>query len=506
MRSAAIGFLLGAAAVAALVPPAPAAAPPPRAIEGEWKGQLANLRVVLHITADADGTLRGTLDSPDQNATGLKADAVTLEGDSLHLDMSSIQARLDGVFDAAAKRISGMWRQGPAVLPLVLEKGGTTVEGRRPQDPVPPYPYRAEDVSYVNPVGPVRLAGTLTIPPGKGPFPAVLLLSGSGPQDRNESIFGHRPFLVLADYLTRRGIAVLRVDDRGVGGSGGQLSRATLPDLANDALAGVAYLRARSEIDSSRIGLLGHSEGGMVGPLAAVRARGAVKFLVLLAGVGIPGDELLRRQSGTMARMQGASPATVEKQDEIQSRLYTVLKEDADSASIAPRVRDIVTEMVGLLPDEQLRPMGGRDVVVERQLRPLLSPSFRSLLAYRPAPVLAELRCPVLALGGSKDVQVAAEDNLAAIARAIRSGGNADVTTRELPGLNHLFQTCKTGSIAEYAAIDETMAPAALEAIAGWIAEKTGAASRKAIAPRSAPAKRGGGTAGAGGKRPGDAR
>jgi pimeloyl-ACP methyl ester carboxylesterase len=501
MKRTRAGFLLLTAAVAAFVVPVRAAAPPPRSIEGDWKGQLMNLRVVLHIRAGADGTLEGTLDSPDQNASGLPATSVTLERDSLHVDMSSIGARLDGVFDPAKKSITGMWRQAQAVVPLVLVKGGTTAEGRRPQDPVPPYPYRAEEVGYVNPMGGIRLAGTLTIPEGKGPFPAALLLSGSGPQDRNESLFGHRPFLVLADYLTRRGIAVLRVDDRGVGGSSGQLSRASLLDLANDALAGLAYLRARSEIDSSRVGFVGHSEGGIVGPLATVRARGAVHFLVLLAGVGIPGDELLRRQSGAMARMQGATPAVVEKQDEIQARLYSVLKEDADSASIAPRVRDIVSEMVGLIPEEQLRAMGGRDAVIEKQMQPLLSPSFRSLISYDPRPVLAQIRCPVLALGGGKDTQVPAEDNLAAIARAVRSGGNTDVTTRELPDLNHLFQTCQTGSVVEYATIDETIAPAALEEIYGWVARRTGAAPAKAT-----PSKRASGSGRAGPKRGGTAR
>ncbi|HEY7728187.1 MAG TPA: alpha/beta fold hydrolase [Candidatus Eisenbacteria bacterium] len=472
MRTAAARLTLLAALLAGAAP-AGAAAPPPRAIEGHWTGQLMNLRVVIHIRADADGTLRGTIDSPDQNATGLQADSVTLVQDSLHIDVASIGARFDGRFDASMRTITGLWQQGPARVPLVLRKGETTAEGRRPQDPVPPYPYQAEEVSYVSPVGGVRLAGTLTLPERTGPCPAVLLLSGSGPQDRDETIFGHRPFLVLADFLARRGIAVLRVDDRGVGGSGGQLSRATLSDLAGDALAGLAYLRARSEVDSSRIGLIGHSEGGIVGSLAAVRARGAVKFLVLLSGVGVPGDDLLRRQSATMARLQGASPLLVEKQDEIQARLYSVLKEDADSASLAPRVRKIAAELVALIPEEQVSAAGGREAVVDKQMPALLSPSFRSLVSSDPRPALAAVRCPVLALSGAKDVQVPAHDNLAAIAAALKAGGSTDVTTRELPDLNHLLQTCQTGSIAEYAALDETIAPAALQLIARWIQGKT---------------------------------
>jgi pimeloyl-ACP methyl ester carboxylesterase len=463
--------------------PARAAAPPPRAIEGEWKGQLMNLRVVLHIKADADGTLRGTLDSPDQNATGLTADAVALVRDSLHVDMHSIGARFDGQFLAAEKSITGTWQQGRARVPMVLHKGGTTAEGRRPQDPVPPFPYRSEEVSYLNPAARIRIAGTLTLPRGKGPFPAAILLSGSGPQNRDDDMFGHRPFLVLADYLTRRGIAVLRTDDRGVGGTGGQLSRASLADLAEDALTSLAYLRVRGDIDTTRIGFIGHSEGGIVGPLAAVRARGAVSFLVLLAGVGVRGDDLVRRQSATMARVQGADPASVEKQDEIQARLYSVLKQNADSASIATQVRDIASELIDLIPADQLKPLGGREAVMEKQMQALFSPAFRSLIAYDPRPVLAQVKCPVLALGGSKDLQVPAEDNLRAIAEAIRSGGNTHVKTVELPGLNHLLQTCKTGSIAEYATIDETIAPAALRTIAEWVERETGLAKDRSGAP-----------------------
>jgi pimeloyl-ACP methyl ester carboxylesterase len=496
-RKACHSAAIVAALLLAAAAPARAAAPPPRAIEGEWKGQLMNLRVVLHIAADADGTLRGSLDSPDQNRTGLPADGVTLVRDSLHVDMHSIGARFDGAFHPADRSITGTWRQGTATVPLVLHKGRTTAEGRRPQDPVPPFPYRVEEVTYQNPAARIRIAGTLTLPEGKGPFPAAILLSGSGPQNRDEEIFGHRPFLVLADYLTRRGIAVLRTDDRGVGGTGGQLSRASLADLAEDALTDLAYLCVRGDIDTTRIGFIGHSEGGIVGPLAAIRARGAVRFLVLLSGVGVPGDELVRRQSATMARLGGSDPASVERQDEIQARLYDVLKQNADSASIALQVRDIASQLVDLIPADQLRPMGGRDVVLERQLQALFSPAFRSLIAYDPRPVLAQVTCPVLAVGGSKDVQVPAADNLKSIAEAIRSGGNSRVKTVELPGLNHLLQTCKTGSIAEYATIDETIAPVALKTIAGWVERQTDLASDRPGAAK------GGGSAGTG--RPGRA-
>ena len=469
---AALTLLLPFAAVA---PSAAAAPAPARSVEGTWAGRILNLRLIVHIAAMPDGALTATLDSPDQGASGLVANSVSFAGDTLQIDLSSIMARYAGVLDAAGNGISGTWYQGGAVVPVTLRRssGEGGAEVRKAQEPSPPFPYRAEDVSYVNPRGKNRIAGTLTIPEGKGPFPGVLLLTGSGAQDRDAGAFGHRPFLVLADYLTRRGVAVLRVDDRGVGGSEGSHARSTLLDLSDDAVSGIAYLRARTEVDQARIGVLGHDQGGLVGSIAAIRMPEAVTFLVLLASIGMPGDELLQLQSALRAKQQGAGVTQIERQDEIQARIYSALKQPGDSAAVAERIRPIVAELMQLIPEDQANAMGGREVAIDRQIQALLSPSFRSMLVHDPRAVLKQVKCPVLALNGERDIQVPAKENLGGIETALRTGGNKDATVRAMPGLNHLFQTCDTGSIAEYASIEETVAPAALETIADWVAAKT---------------------------------
>src|SRR5712691_5734789 len=239
--------------------------------------------------------------------------------------------RLSGAYEgqlaAGGAQIAGEWKQNGASLPLTLTRAGKLPVLRRPQEPKKPYPYREEEVAYDNKQGHSHLVGTLTLPRSGGPFPAALLITGSGQQDRDEALMGHRPFLVLADYLTRRGIAVLRVDDRGVGGSTGEVARATTEDFAGDVLAGVAYLKTRKEIDPKRIGLIGHSEGGVIAPLCAARSRD-VAFMVMLAGTGLPGEEILYRQGELILKAMGASPAVVTQQRMAQERLFAVLKRE----------------------------------------------------------------------------------------------------------------------------------------------------------------------------------
>jgi hypothetical protein len=260
-----------------------------------------------------------------------------------------------------------------------------------------------------------------------------------------------------------------------VGGSTGSLTGTTMPDLVDDALCGVAYLRAREEIDPKWIGLIGHSEGGMIGPAAALRSNGAVTFLVLLASPGVPGDSLLLLQSAAIQKASGVPEEEVARERTIASKIYIDLKAPGDSAAVAPPVRDLLSQIFATMPEEQARAAGGRDRLVENQLRVLLSPWFRFFLAYDPRPTLTQLRCPVLALNGEKDLQVPVRENLAGIEAALRAGGNPDATTRALPKLNHLFQTCELGTIGEYATLDETFAPAALDALGNWIVQRTGA-------------------------------
>jgi pimeloyl-ACP methyl ester carboxylesterase len=286
-------------------------------IDGDWLGTLdtgmGRLRLVLHIANTEEG-LSATLDSLDQNAKGIPVTSITRNGAALNFDVKTIGGSYEGTISPDLGTFTGTWSQLGKSWPLALKrvKNAAELELRRPQNPVKPYPYREEEVAYKNPAANIELAATLTIPPGKGPFPAVLLMSGSGPHDRDESIMGHKPFLVLADYLTRKGIVVLRADKRGVGRSGGNYAQAVMADFARDADAGVAYLKTRPEVDPHKIGLVGHSEGGVEAPMSAAH-NPDVTFVVMMAGMGVPGDQLLPEQMRMIERAAGKSPDEIEK-------------------------------------------------------------------------------------------------------------------------------------------------------------------------------------------------
>ncbi|NJD20351.1 MAG: alpha/beta hydrolase, partial [Gemmatimonadetes bacterium] len=343
----------------------------------------------------------------------------------------------------------------------------------RPQHPKPPFPYRAEEVAIPPGTPGVTLAGPLPLPQGTGPFPAVVLVSGSGPQDRDESLMGHKPFLVLADHLTRKGIAVLRYDDRGVGKSTGSFSTATSEDFAADALAAVAFLKARGDVGA--VGIAGHSEGGLIGPLAASRSAD-VAFLVMLAGPGLPGEEILYLQGDLIARAGGASEAQTAANRRIQEAMFGVVRTQPDSTAAVTEMQHALQETLASLPADIRRAMEAEltPAALDAQIRQVNSRWFRFFLTYDPRPTLAKVRVPVLALNGALDLQVPAEANLREVEAALKRGGNADVTARLLPGLNHLFQTARTGSPSEYADITETMSPAALEAVSSWILQRFG--------------------------------
>lgn len=448
----------------------------PKALLGTWQGKIevgggTSLRMVLRVEEGKDGRRSAVLDSPDQGVRGIPVTAIDLADGMLTFEVSSVGGSYRGTVDEATTAVKGEWSQGGGSVLLNLEKTEKVEEARRPQHPMPPYPYRVEEVSYRNEEGGVTLAGTLTLPEGDGPFPAALLITGSGPQDRDETIFGHKPFLVLADALTRRGIAVLRVDDRGVGGSKGTFGEATSEDFAGDALAGVRFLEGRAEVDASKVGLIGHSEGGIVGPMVAGKAD--VAFLVLMAGTGLTGEEILARQNRLILKAAGASDRAIDQQVAMLARAIQVVKGGGEVAS-KEKLRAVVREALEALTDEEREALGsGAETIVEAQIGQIASPWFRFFLAYDPRPALAKVRCPVLAINGANDLQVPPKENLEAIAGALREAGNDRVTVREFPGLNHLFQTSRTGAPSEYGAIEETMAPAVLESIGDWILRNT---------------------------------
>lgn len=432
----------------------------PSDIDGTWMGSLdtgtIKLRIVFHIVNTEDG-LTATLDSPDQGAKGLPVTSVTRDGAALKMEAKQLGGVFEGKIAADRSLIEGTWTQGGANLPLVLKpvKDQSELERKRPQNPTKPYPYREEEVSYENKVQNVTLAATLTLPQGKGPFPGVLLITGSGPQDRNESLLGHKPFLVLSDYLTRKEIAVLRADDRGTGKSTGNFATATTADFATDAEAGIAYLKTRSEIDPHRIGLIGHSEGGIIAPMVAAR-NPDVAFIVMMAGSGVPGDQILPAQLQAIEEAGGKSHEEAAKDAAHEREVLTLVETEKDEAVLKKELREKIS---GEEPEPQ----------IGAQIKTLTSPWFRHFLTYDPATALRKVTCPVLAINGEKDTQVPPKQNLPAIRTALEQAGNKHFEADELPGLNHLFQTAKTGSPAEYAQIEETISPVALDRMASWI-------------------------------------
>lgn len=437
----------------------------PTDIDGTWGGLLdfgiQKLRIVFHITNTEDG-LTATADSPDQGAKGM-AVTVTRDGASLKLEMKAVSAVFEGKIATDLKSITGTFTQRANSIPLILTPLKDSAEiappKPRPQDPVKPYPYRDEDVDYENQLQSVHLAGTLTLPSGKGPFAGVLLITGSGQQDRNEALLGHRPFLVLADHLTRQGIAVLRVDDRGIGQSTGDFSKATTADFATDVEAGVAYLKSRTEINSREIGLIGHSEGGVIAPMVAARNHD-VAFIVLMAGTGVRGDEVLVAQSAAIQVVMGASQADADKNAAVYRQVLDLAEHEKDTAVLEKKFRELTA---GKVPDTE----------IAAQLQQIRSPWFQYFLQYDPAMALRQVKCPTLVLNGEKDKQVLPDQNLPPIRAALKAAHNTHFEMIELPGLNHLFQTAKTGALTEYAQIDETISPTALNTISSWIRKQT---------------------------------
>lgn len=438
-------------------------------LDGRWEGSVDRngtaLRLILRVRTAPGGGTFAQLDSPDLLAMNLPVTELARDGQAVSFAVPVGAARFRGTLAPDGSRIAGIWsRTGSADAQTAFVRAAEAPAARaRPQAPRPPFPYRTEEVAFDNPGAPgVRLAGTLILPQGEGPFPAAILISGSGPQDRDESLLGHRPFAVLADHLARRGIAVLRYDDRGTAASTGRYDGATAADFASDSNAAFAFLRARREIGP--IGFVGHSEGGMIGPIA-MQGNDSVAFLVMLAGPGTRISALMESQRRAIGESQGMSAADLERAVPLQDALYAAGAADGDDEAVAARLRSAVT-------DEMLVAASAGPGQLEALVAQAQNPWFRYFVRYDPAPVLARIRAPVLALNGALDRQVLAAENLAGIRSAMAA--NPDLTVTELPGLNHLFQTARTGAVGEYADIEETMAPAALEAVSGWIAARFG--------------------------------
>ncbi len=444
---------------------------------GRWEGRIEVPGQPLVIQVDlerTDGAWSGTIDIPAQGADDLPLSEVTVDGDTVHFVIRGVPGEPTFEGRIVDGEISGEFMQGPARLPFRLGREAVEVETpARPQEPEPPFPYHQEEVEYRN--GEVTIAGTLTLPPGEGKAPSALLISGSGALNRDLELAGHKPFLVIADHLTRLGIAVLRVDDRGVGGSTGSTSQSTSRHKADDVLAGVRFLRAHDRIDPNRVGLIGISEGGLVAPLALNRVEpGTIAFAVLLAGPGVPGGDVLRRQLRRIAAANGVPAARIEELAALQDRAIEIIGSDMPPAEAESALREVVARQMAASPETARLSGEALESAVSAAVESNLSPWFRFFVRYDPRPALGGLAVPTLALFGGKDTQVDADQNQSAMEAAFAVSGNRDITVRRFAEMNHLFQTAATGSPLEYAAIEETMAPEVLDTISGWILERFG--------------------------------
>jgi pimeloyl-ACP methyl ester carboxylesterase len=449
---------------------------PPRApkLEGFWLGPLKSAKGDVRLgfsVFNRDGKLAGTLDSVDQGQRGIPFSSVSYQDGKVRFEIAKGGIAYEGTMNKDGTEIAGEWIQGPAKVPLTLKRVDRLPGMNRPQEPKGPFPYVEEEVVCENKKANVKLAGTLTLPKGDGPFPAVFLITGSGPQDRDSDILGHKLFLVIADYLTRRGVAVLRVDDRGFGKSTGDFADATTADFAEDAEACVAFLKAHKKIDAKKIGLIGHSEGGQIAPMVASRSKD-VAFIVLLAGPGLRGDEILKIQLRLLLEAEGADKATVDRRAKFMEIALPIVQMEADNTAADKKIYEAVLAWRAKSDDAEKKAIDALKPSMGASVRDFTTKWNRYFISHDPVPALKKVACPVLALNGSKDLQVPSKVNLEAIEKALKEGGNKDFTIKELPNLNHLFQTCKTGAFTEYGAIEETVAPVVLETMADWIAAR----------------------------------
>ncbi len=450
---------------------------PAQQITGNWQGVLVagpqKLKVVFHVRRDSSNAYHSEFDSPDQGANGIPCSETNIKADSLEILIKAIQGGYRGKWDGK-NQISGYFFQAGHQFSMDLYRAPDTVATlNRPQTPKPPFPYRIEDIEYDNPVNGIHYAGTITYPDSGGPFPAILLITGSGQQDRDETIIGHKPFAVIADYLTRKGFAVLRVDDRQKGKSTGDLTKATTLDFSKDVETSLGELQKRKNIDQKKIGLIGHSEGGLIAAMVAAE-NPKLQFIILLAGPGLKGADLLTLQTLALDRSMGVPEELAIAETALKSQIISGLLSSKDTStqfenawtSFLSWRKNTKPEIVSAL---SMNEDAVAKNVIWTYLKGLNSPWLIYFLQTDPATYLVKLKCKVLALNGSRDIQVLPDQNLAAIDSALKKSGVKVYATEKLEGLNHLFQHCNTCTIKEYGELEETFSPEALKIMSDWL-------------------------------------
>ncbi len=445
-------------------------------LTGNWYGLLEipgkKLRINFHIKATNTGFVT-TMDSPDQGAQGVPTDKTTINGSELIIEASKLGMIYKATFVKEKDELQGSFTQGPGTLPLNLSRKELVSETKltkRPQDPTD-FPYKQEEVTFKNTNAGNELAGTLTLPSNGQVSKIVILISGSGPQDRNEEIqqFNHRPFLVWSDYLTRKGIAVLRYDDRGVGKSTGDFAKATTADFAEDVESAVDFIKSRPDLKSLKIGLMGHSEGGMIAPIVASK-NPSVKFMVLLAGPGIPISDLMVRQVKDQMQLAGVSDKLITSTAALNKKIYTTAGDfkNLNDAEFKTKIDSALLKVFRNNNSEH----DSEEVITQKvsnTSKQLDSPWFRYFISFNPQQYLSKVTCPVLAINGTLDMQVSSDENLKGIKESLAKAGNKNFEIFPILNLNHLLQLAKTGSVAEYSELEETVNPQALEKVTHWI-------------------------------------
>ena len=441
-------------------------------IAGDWNGLFnsGNMKemIVFHISRDSD-LIEVTLDNPDRKAYGLPAQAVSFVNNKLSLSVQSYGMTFSGLANNSFDTIRGILEneKEKSILVLTRTREAKCMTGR-PQDPTD-FPYLREEVSFRNSKANIVLSGTLTLPKDKKAGKIVILISGSGPQNRDEEVFNQRPFLVWSDWLTKQGIGVLRYDDRGVGKSTGQFSEATSLDFADDVESAIDYLRSREDLKNISIGLIGHSEGGMIAPIVASR-NSNVDFIVMLAGPGIPIDQLLVRQVEDIMILESVPENIIHLTVGTFKKSLSYLKDNSfqNKEQVAEGLREILKAEYAKYPEgteEKSKP----EIKIEMEVKQLANNWFRYFVSYIPSEYLKSVSCPVLALNGTLDCQVNYKSNLAAIQEALENADNKSVVIEPMEGLNHILQRAETGAVSEYGKIDETINPAALLKVSSWI-------------------------------------
>ncbi len=441
-------------------------------ISGKWLGTLniMNNKLRVGFTIERRDTIYiSKMDSPDQNAFDLPTNKTSFINSKLEIAASGLGVNYEGVLEGDS--INGTFKQGGISFPLILKRNEKPMFNR-PQEPQSPFPYKSEEVTFENKKDNITLAGTLTMPNTNGIFPAVILIAGSGPNDRDENILGHKPFLVIADYLTKNGFAVLRYDKRGVGSSKGDFKLATIDDFTADAKSAIDFLKNNSKIDKKQIGVIGHSEGGIVASMLAANNKKDIAFVVLMASPGISGIEIIMKQNEISMQQSGMEVENIERIQKMNREIFENMLDWENTEINRNDLRDRLRQLWEQLPI-LIKLQQKKEVFVRNQFNAIVLPGYRSFLKSQPEKFIQKISAPVLAVNGEKDMQVDSQENLSAIKNALEKEGKFKHEIKSYPDLNHLFQECETGQADEYGKIEQTISPQVLEDITNWLKKQT---------------------------------